>query len=888
MVKVRSMNRANRVLVIAAMAVLGASSVSAGLFRHKTAEKAPQAAVPEAGILLNAIEVESTPSVHLLLRTSGTPVYTSYSPAPARFVVDLTSTAKSPTLVIPKPLPAQVASINVEEVTEMGTRLTRVTVSFAQATTPQAVAGDNLVTIDVPAVALADQSVEALPAVVPVIPPATQASAAPAPAPAVSEPEPAKVSEPVVTTETIRTEPLKPETKSVPVAVVSAGSASLPKAKVLKSVSTSRVDGALAVTLAGDGTIVYNAFKLENPTRVVLDLSGVHNKLAKNAITTGDPAVTRIRVSQFTPDVTRVVLDLAQKNDYHVATDGASLRVTFGGAAAAAVAEPAPVAVAQSAPAPVIVEPAHTEPVKVAEAPKAEAPKAETAKAAAVPVKSVDPTEQVPVVAAEKMPTWKMPATKVVISAPAGQSPPPAKKSKKATPAPAPSSENVFSDPNAQAAPVLGTNAPPEGTSGHLSASTTITPQGRQLSSGEKVYTGEPIDLNLKDADIRDVIRTFANLTGLNMAVDPGVAGSVTVDFSGVPWDQALDIILRQNNLTYVLEGNVMRIGTLARLTDEQRARSALLEQEKFNVPLTTVSRKLSYARANDVAALLREIASPKAKLIIDARTNQLIISEVPSYLATMQNLIDSVDIPTRQVLIEARIVETSKTFLQQYGFTWGFGGKLDPSLGTGTGLVFPNRIDFTGGPFDFGPGNPVLTTHMANILGTFTLDLALNAAEAEGLTKVISAPRVMTQDNVGASIQSGFQIPLQTRINFTTLISYVDATLSLTVTPQITESGTVIMDIQVQKVEPAVGLAIEGAAGTPLSTRTAHTKLMVRDGGTSVIAGIYQTKENDSRTRLPFVHQIPIIGALFRTHDVNTSHDELLIFITPRIVRNL
>ncbi len=886
MVKVRSMNRANRVLVMAAMAVLGASSVSAGLFRHKTAEKAPQAAAPEAGILLNAIEVESTPSVHLLLRTSGTPVYTSYSPAPARFVVDLTSTAKSPSLVIPTPLPAQVSSINVDEVTEMGTRLTRVTVSFAQATTPQAVAGDNLVTIDVPAVAIADQSSEALPAVVPVIPPSTQASAAPAAAPVVTEPEPQKASEPVVTAEAIRTEPLKPEAKSVPVTVVSAGSASLPKAKVLKSISTSRSDGALAVTLAGDGAI----------TRVVLDLAGVHNKLAKNAITTGDPAVTRIRVSQFTPEVTRVVLDLAQKNDYHVTADGASLRVTFGAAAAEAVAsgEPPPVAVAQSTPAPIIVEPARTEPVKVAEAPKtepvkvAEAPKAATPKATPAQAKSVDPTEQVPVVAADKMPTWKMPATKVVISAPAGQSPPPPKKSKKATPAPAPSSENVFSDPNAQSAPVLGTNAPPEGASGHLSPSATITPQGKQLSTGDKVYTGEPIDLNLKDADIRDVIRTFANLTGLNIAVDPGVSGAVTVDFTGVPWDQALDIILRQNNLSYVLEGNVMRIGTLARLTDEQRARAVLLEQEKFNVPLTTVSRKLSYARANDVAGLLKDIASPKAKLIIDNRTNQLIISEVPSYLATMQNLIDSVDIPTRQVLIEARIVETSKTFLQQYGFTWGFGGKLDPSLGTGTGLVFPNRLDFTGGPFDFGPGNPVLTTHMANILGTFTLDLALNAAEAEGLTKVISAPRVMTQDNIGASIQSGFQIPLQTRINFTTLISYVNATLSLTVTPQITESGTVIMDIEVQKVEPAVGLAIEGAAGTPLSTRSAHTKLMVRDGGTSVIAGIYQTKENDSRTRLPFVHQIPIVGALFRTHNVSTSHDELLIFITPRIVRNL
>ncbi|MBV9495252.1 MAG: type II and III secretion system protein, partial [Acidobacteria bacterium] len=142
------------------------------------------------------------------------------------------------------------------------------------------------------------------------------------------------------------------------------------------------------------------------------------------------------------------------------------------------------------------------------------------------------------------------------------------------------------------------------------------------------------------------------------------------------------------------------------------------------------------------------------------------------------------------------------------------------------------------------------------------------------------------TQDNQAAEIQSGFQIPYQTRVNFTTTISYVDATLRLSVTPQITEAGTVIMDIQVQKTEPATGLAIEGGAGTPLSTRQARTRLMVRDGGTSVIGGIYQTSDNNSQTRLPFVHQIPVIGALFRTHNVNSTHDELLIFITPRIVR--
>jgi len=158
------------------------------------------------------------------------------------------------------------------------------------------------------------------------------------------------------------------------------------------------------------------------------------------------------------------------------------------------------------------------------------------------------------------------------------------------------------------------------------------------------------------------------------------------------------------------------------------------------------------------------------------------------------------------------------------------------------------------GGPFDLGPGNPVLSFHLANVLGTFNLGVELNAAESEGLVRVISAPRVQTQDKTAAQIQSGLQIPFQTRVNFTTTISYVDATLQLSVTPQITEAGTVIMEIAVQKNEPAVGLRIEGAAGTPIQTRQARTRLMVRDGGTSVIGGIYQTSDNNSQTRLPFL----------------------------------
>jgi type IV pilus assembly protein PilQ len=612
------------------------------------------------------------------------------------------------------------------------------------------------------------------------------------------------------------------------------------------------------VQLDTDGDISYKAFRLEKPSRLVIDLNGIRDRVARKTIEVNDPVVKRIRVAQFKPDVTRVVLDLEGKADYKVLAGGEHLRIAFGDAVAKMAAPPV-----SSIPAPV-----KAAPIQIAEVAK--------------PAKSGDIPSQVPTIAEES--TWKMPPeTTAVIHAQYPQAPPPPTPRPRRTPtagtSTAPSTvpttmapnENVFSEPQPRTTPIVG---------GVLSTA------GRTLSAGERVYTGEPISLNLKDADLKDVIRTFAELTGLNIAVDPGVTGSVTVDFVDVPWDQALDIILRQNNLTYVLEGNVMRVGTLARLSEEAAANRRLQEEERLNVPLTTVSFKLSYARAGDVQGLLKDIASPRARIITDARTNQLIISEIPAYLNTMRNLIESVDVPTRQVIIEARIVEITKTFLQQYGFVWGLRGALDPSLGTGTGLVFPNRVDFVGGPFDFGPGNPVLTFHLANVLGTFTLDVALNAAESEGLVRVVSAPRVQTQDNTAAQIQSGLQIPFQTRVNFTTTISYVDATLQLSVTPQITEAGTVIMDIAVQKNEPATGLTIQGAAGTPIQTRQARTRLMVRDGGTSVIGGIYQTTDNNAQSRLPFLHLIPVLGNLFKSHNVNNRHDELLIFITPRIVR--
>ena len=867
MVNVRRKTRAKLILLLTGTLVAGVTSAQAAFWKRGAAKApAPAAAASaaSAGMSLTAVDVVTSPSPRIILRTTASPVYTSYSPMPDLFVIDLTGAAKAASLAIPSALPPSVGSVSAEEVTDMGSRLTRVSVHLNQPGTIEASAEGNDIIISLPAVAAE------------VVPPAPKpADPTPVVTAAVEPPhaEPAPVH---VEPEPVKTEPLaQPVEAPVVTEALPAN-----KATALKKIETNGAGAAMEVRLATDGDVAYNAFKLEKPSRVVIDLTGVNDKLVKNIINVSDPVVKRIRVSQFksAPEaVTRVVLDVDEKASYHVTKSGDALNVTFGAAPAVIVAAPAPV---------VTPAPKKEEPL-VAAAPVAPPVVKTTAPAPVKTAAATDIPSQVPTIAESA--TWKMPeqhkpATSV-INAPQTQTPPASKKRRGATTQPATteppavepalSSENVFTEPAPQPSPTTGTV---------LSAGAAAG--GRTLSSAEKTYTGEPLSLNLKDADIKDVLRTFAQLTGLNMAIDPNVTGSVTVDFVDVPWDQALEVILRQNSLAYVLEGNVMRVGTAERLSAEGESNRRLNEQEKLNVPLNTVGFKLSYAKAQDVAGLLREMASPRARIIVDQRTNQLIISEIPGYLQTMRNLIDSVDVPTRQVVIEARIVETTKLFIQQYGFNWGFKGTMDPSLGTGTGLVFPNRIDTVGGPFNFGAGLPVLSFSLQNVLGTFTLDLALLAAENEGIARIISAPRVMTQDNTAAEIQSGFQIPYQTRINFTTTVQYVDATLRLSVTPQITEAGTVIMDIQVQKNEPATGLNIEGGSGTPLSTRRASTKLMVRDGGTSVIAGIYQVKENNSQSRMPFVHQIPIIGALFRTRNYNSEHDELLIFITPRIVR--
>jgi type IV pilus assembly protein PilQ len=886
MVKVASMRRAKRILLIGGVLVLSVTTADAGIWGSRKADKPAASAPAPSAIALSAIDIEGS---RVLLRTNGAPAYTSYSPSPGVFVVDLTDTGRDASATIPSVLPPAVTSIAADEVVEMGNRLTRVTFRFAESLNPEVMAIEKAVVVTVPATAIPIEtasasspsnatsntpSVEVLPAFTrandPVAEPQVVAAPIAETAHATSVeavPEPAmEVAEPVSVAEEIP----------------------LPRARSVRGISASTAAGHVEVRISGDGQLRYKAFRLESPSRLVIDLEGVKAATAKNSVAVADDVVQRVRIAQFQPTVARVVVDLAHKTDYDIAAVGDELRVAFGPSAVASTEAPVQTAQAVPAPAPVIAAPAEERVAAAAPKPAQVDIPSQVPTIAFVPETHNDTrtASTAPERAPRKTITEVRPAPQN--SKPSWKVPESASKGARGRITPATDQAPVQQPPTRE--DVFGDAATPQPQSS--SQPTTLSGGGqvlggtRTLSSNQRVFNGEPISLTLKDADIKDVLRTFADLTGLNMAVDPGVQGSVTVDFVDVPWDQALDLILRQNNLTFSLEGNVMRIGTVERIAAEAAASRRLEEEERLGVQLTTLSFKLSYARAPDLATLLRDIASPRARIIVDARTNQLIVSEIPEYLRTMQNLITTVDIPSRQVMIEARIVESLRTFTQQYGFTWGFHGNLDPALGTGTGLVFPNRVGFTGGPFDFALGDNVLSLTLFDVLGTFDLDLALSAAETQGYAKVVSAPRVTTQDNTAATITSGFQIPYQTRVNFTTTVSYLDATLSLSVTPQITEAGTVIMDISVQKNEPATGLTIAGAAGTPLTTRQAKTRLMVRDGGTAVIAGIFQSRDGDAQSRVPYVHNIPIIGNLFKSRDITTSHDELLIFITPRIVR--
>ncbi len=661
--------------------------------------------------------------------------------------------------------------------------------------------------------------------------------------------------------------------------------------------------------ISGDGEFVYSSFRLENPDRFVLDIAGVVNTVPRSTVPVDSADVDRVRVAQFKPfpqPVSRVVFDLTRGQVPFLEPVHDGLVISFGAAAPAAATTLAedlssPNRSAEEAP----------ELVRVTGGDPQDSAYAEAEVVEVASFGEETPGEE----ANDGWPAYEAEgqASEVVVQEEV-----------------APESE--YGDPQLDTVEVVEFSEPelPAGLDGgeeqvptdvalfeaaeveyreeaaqSENSATRVMPE--VVGGGGRVYSGDPITMSLKDADIKDVLRSFSGITGLNVVVHPGVKGSVTVELTEVPWDQALDLILKINSLNYVLEGNIMRIASTTQLQREAQERRRLAAARAQEIPLTTIIRSISYADARRIARLLttaargggrggggrrsrndsRSIISSRGSVAVDERTNRLIIKEVPGNMNTVLAIIDNLDTAEPQVLIEARIVETNKTFSRSLGINWGITAIADGEFGNTTGLAFPNRGSANGGVRLFtGGNNGFLDVSLGNVLDTFVLDASLQAAENEGLVSVVAAPRITVLNNERAEIQSGLQIPVQTVANNTVSVQFVNATLNLTVTPQVTAEGTVLLDILVAKREPQLAFAIAGATNAPISTRQARTRVLVRDGDTTVIGGIYEISNNRGEDRVPGLANIPLLGHLFKNRRRSSDNEELLIFITPRIIQ--
>jgi len=604
---------------------------------------------------------------------------------------------------------------------------------------------------------------------------------------------------------------------------------------------------------------VAQVFALENPSRLVVDLYDTVLTAKADVWTVAQPQVSveKARVGQFQQSnprpITRLVFDLKEPGVYSLDSNKSGLTVSF--------YKSTPAADVKAAPAPVAAAPA---------APKTETPKPGVAvrqeAAQQDPVK-IDPP---PATEAKAEPK---PAAKPALT----QAPP--------TPPPQASAPVQEKKPTTTA-------ADPE------------KYKPKTIAAEEDKYSGEVLSLKFKDADLRDVVLYLAEFASLNVVFDSDVRGTVTCNLQDVPWDQALDIVLRQNKMGKTIEGNVLRIAPIGVLTREQDDERKMKESKELAGPVQTKTYPLSYSKVKDVAALLKSKVSTRGEMILDERTNTLIITDVKDKLDLIEKLLTVVDTPTPQVSIEARVVEATSNFVRNLGIQWGFKLAADSFHGNQTSLQFPNSINVNGalipqGTTTKGIGGPLggyainlpapafnsaLGMSFANVLDTFRLDVALSALETQGEGKIISHPQVTTQNNMEADIIQGRQIPVQTVANFTVTTRYVNAALELKATPQITAEGTIIMKIDIQNNAADFANLVNGIP--PITTQSVTTTIMIPDGGTTVIGGIYRTEDSVTREKTPFLNQIPILGSLFRNFARTKTTRELLIFITPRIIK--
>jgi type IV pilus assembly protein PilQ len=432
--------------------------------------------------------------------------------------------------------------------------------------------------------------------------------------------------------------------------------------------------------------------------------------------------------------------------------------------------------------------------------------------------------------------------------------------------------------------------------------------QPKPATSGSK-YTGEPISVNLKDVDLKDFFRLIHEISGLNVVLDPMVHGNLTIVLDDVPWDQALDIVLKNNDLSRQLDGNVLRIATVETLRHEAENRRAQIDAEALAVDKVSITRFLSYAHAKDLLLPLKKFLSQRGDIVADERTNSVIVSDIPAVLPQIDRLIQQMDRKTQEVEIEARVVAATRSFARdigvQVGLGWGNGttgvGGVN-AVGQSPILVgqqVGNPLYPVGGSPSAGTTVPLFSNlgvtgptsglQFVNATNNMRLDVILTMAESRGLLKVLSRPRIVTQNNIQAVVKQGTQVPIETAASLgaPATTTFVSAFLRLTVTPQITSEGTIFLNVDVENTLPDYSCANSENGGNPcLVTQQATTQVLVTDGGTVVIGGVIQTQNSLSVSQVPLLGNIPYLGNLFKHRTITTSNSELIFFLTPRIIQ--
>jgi type IV pilus assembly protein PilQ len=657
-----------------------------------------------------------------------------------------------------------------------------------------------------------------------------------------------------------------------------AGVRTIGPASALLHVGAVRRGPATAVTLYGSGRLSVSRVELpkDGAPRLIFDLPNATSALPRTtSVGEGPVDEVHIGLNSTTPFATQVVMNLTRRAPYRIETskDGHELTVVFD--------PPSPNEDSLSASARQV--PSVEQAVAAAGGPPS------AARALLSSQAPPSPSEERVLASPGLPPDTRVspePVLRLAAATPQGAQPP-------------------------AAAPVA--QAPqPASAAPQAPAATQAAAQTPQPGAAQK-FTGFPISLDFQGADLRAVLRTFAEISGLNIVIDPAIQGTVDVALRDVPWDQALDIILRANRLGYSVDGTIVRIAPLNVLADEEAQRQKLAEAQALAGQLQTLTRTLSYARAEQVQPLITTtVLSRRGSITTDPRTNTLIITDLPERLTQAVGLITTLDRPEPQVEIEARIVQTNRDFAQRIGVQWGFGARASTDLANTLPLAFPNQANVggrTGGGTgglqpgeqrQQGPTPADATSTVVNlgvtgatsgvglalgaINGALNLDVVLSALEQSGQGRILSTPRVTTQNNIEAQITQGIQIPIQTVANNTVTVSFRDAALTLLVQPQITAANTVIMRITVENASPDFSRSVNGIP--PIDTQRALTQVLVSDGETTVIGGIYVSREQTNQGRTPGLYRIPLLGWLFQRNEIADESRELLIFITPRIAR--